>query len=40
MPATHDRESTTTAAPTLYLAFELGWSTWNLAFTTGMARSR
>lgn len=38
MPATHDSHSTPTAAPTLYLAFELGWSTWNLAFTTGMAQ--
>jgi transposase len=38
MPATHDSHSTTTAAPTLYLAFELGWSTWNLALTTGMAQ--
>jgi transposase len=38
MAATHDTHSTTTAVPTLYLAFELGWSTWNLAFTTGMAQ--
>jgi transposase len=38
MSATHDPHSTPTAAPTLYLAFELGWTTWNLAFTTGMAQ--
>lgn len=38
MPATHDMHSTPTAGPTLYLAFELGWSTWDLAFTTGMAQ--
>src|SRR6516162_7971191 len=38
MPATHDMRSTPTAGPVLYLAFELGWSTWNLAFTTGMAQ--
>jgi transposase len=38
MPATHDPHSTPTAAPTLYLAFELGWTTWNLAFTTAMAQ--
>lgn len=38
MPATHVPDSTATVAPTLYLAFELGWTTWNLAFTTGMAQ--
>jgi len=38
MTATHDTHSTTATAPTLYLAFELGWNTWNLAFTTGMAQ--
>jgi transposase len=38
MPATHVSHPTPTNAPTLYLAFELGWTTWNLAFTTGMAR--
>lgn len=38
MPATHDQDFTKTAAQTLYLAFELGWTKWNLAFTTGMGR--
>lgn len=38
MPATHDRHSTTTDAPTLYLALELGWDTWKLAFTEAPAR--
>ena len=27
--------STTTAPPVLYVAFELGWTTWEMAFTTG-----
>src|SRR5262249_58051291 len=35
---TRDSHCTPTAVPTLYLAFELGWSTWNLAFTTGLAQ--
>lgn len=38
MPATHDRDPNTTDAPTLHLAFELGWSTWKLAFTTATAQ--
>jgi transposase len=38
MSATHALHSTSTAVPTLYLAFELGWTSWNLAFTTGMAQ--
>lgn len=38
MPATHDRDSNTTEAPTLYLACELGWNTWKLAFTTATAQ--
>jgi transposase len=38
MSATHDHDSTPQAAPKLYLAFELGWTSWNLAFTTGMAQ--
>src|SRR5258708_28412466 len=38
MPAPHDLHSTPIAPPTLYLAFELGWTTWNLAFSTGMAQ--
>jgi transposase len=36
MSATHVHDSTLTAAPKLYLAFELGWTTWKLAFTTAM----
>jgi hypothetical protein len=38
MPATHDAHCPPTTAPTLDLAFELGWTTWDLAFTTGMAQ--
>ena len=38
MSATLVPDSTPQAAPKLYLAFELGWTTWNLAFTTGMAQ--
>src|SRR5262245_38239623 len=35
MSATHATDSTTAAAPVLYLAFELGWNSWKLAFTIG-----
>ena len=35
MSATHVTDSTTAAAPVLYLAFELGWTSWKLAFTIG-----
>ena len=35
MSATHTTDSTTPRAPVLYLAFELGWTTWKLAFTIG-----
>jgi transposase len=38
MSATHDHDSTPTASIKLYLAFDLGWTSWNLAFTTGMAQ--
>lgn len=38
MSATHVSHPTPTAIPTLYLAFELGWTSWNLAFSTGMAQ--
>ena len=38
MSATHVSDSTSQAVPKLYLAFELGWTTWNLAFTTAMAQ--
>jgi transposase len=35
MSATHAVHSTSTAAPVLYIAFELSWTTWKLAFTVG-----
>src|SRR5262249_23476401 len=35
MSATHGTDPTTVTAPVLYLAFELGWTSWNLAFTVG-----
>src|SRR6516165_4781978 len=35
MSATHGTDSTTATAPVLYLAFELGWTSWKLAFTVG-----
>jgi hypothetical protein len=35
MSATHAVHSTPTAAPLLYVAFELGWTTWKMAFTIG-----
>jgi transposase len=35
MPATHAIDSTTATTPMLYLAFELGWKSWKLAFTVG-----
>ena len=35
MSATHVTDSTTVTAPVLYLAFELGWNSWKLAFTVG-----
>ena len=35
MTATHSANSTVSAAPVLYLALELSWKTWKLAFTTG-----
>jgi transposase len=38
MSATHDHDSTPSAAPKLYLAFELGWKSWGLAFSTGFAQ--
>ncbi|QDV36177.1 IS110 family RNA-guided transposase [Tautonia plasticadhaerens] len=39
MPATHDRDHSTASTPTLYLAFELGWTTWKLAFADAPARA-
>ncbi len=38
MSATHDLDPTTTGPNSLYLAFDLGWTSWNLAFTTAMAQ--
>ena len=35
MSATHTTDSTTATAPVLYLAFELSWTSWKLAFTVG-----
>jgi transposase len=35
MPATHMIDSATETTPVLYLAFELGWKSWKLAFTIG-----
>lgn len=38
MSATHSPDRTTAAPSSLYLAFELGWSTWGLAFSTAPAQ--
>lgn len=38
MSATHGHDSTPTASSKLYLAFDLGWTSWNLAFTPAMAQ--
>ena len=38
MSATHMTQSTATAAPVLYLALELSWNSWELAFTVGMGQ--
>src|SRR5271157_5992577 len=35
MSATHATDSTTMTAPAIYLALELSWTTWKLAFTVG-----
>ena len=35
MSAAHASQSTVPASPVLYLAFELGWKSWKLAFTVG-----
>jgi transposase len=35
MSATHASQSNATAAPVLYLALELSWNAWKLAFTVG-----
>jgi transposase len=38
MSATHDRDRTTSDPTPLYLAFELGWTSWGLAFSTAPAQ--
>jgi transposase len=38
MSATHDQNRSTAATTTLYLAFELGWNSWGLAFSTAPAQ--
>jgi transposase len=38
MSATHDHDRIPAATSTLYLAFELGWNAWGLAFTTAPAQ--
>ena len=38
MSATHVTQSTATSTPVLYLALELGWNSWKLAFTIGMGQ--
>src|SRR5262249_33346233 len=38
MSATHAAQSNTTAAPVLYLALELSWNSWKLAFTVGLGQ--
>ena len=40
MSATHPIDFTTTSAPVLYVAFELGWTSWKLAFTVGAAKAQ
>jgi transposase len=39
MSAAHTVHSTPTAGPVLYVAFELGWGTWKMAFTVGAGQS-
>jgi transposase len=38
MSATHMTQSTATGAPVLYLALELSWNCWKLAFTVGVGQ--
>jgi transposase len=38
MSATQDHDRTTSATAPLYLAFELGWTSWGLAFSTAPAQ--
>jgi hypothetical protein len=37
MSATHVTDPITITTPVLYLALELSWTTWRLAFTVGAA---
>jgi transposase len=37
MSATHDLDRSTSAATPLYVALELGWTSWGLAFSTAPA---
>ena len=39
MSAAHAVHSTPTAGPVLYVAFELGWGTWKMAFIVGAGQS-
>jgi transposase len=39
MSAAHTVHSTPTAGPVLYVAFELGWGSWKMAFTVGAGQS-
>jgi transposase len=39
MSAAHKIQCTPTAGPVLYVAFELSWGTWKMAFTTGPGQS-
>jgi transposase len=39
MSAAHAVHSAPTAGPVLYVAFELGWGTWKMAFTVGAGQS-
>ena len=39
MSATHAIDSSSQSVPVLYVAFELSWGTWKLAFTTGPGQS-
>ena len=38
MSATHLLQFNATSAPNLYLSFDLGWTSWTLAFSTGLAQ--
>ena len=39
MSATHAVHCTSVATPVLYVAFELSWGTWKMAFTVGAGQS-